>query len=248
VPRAIEIRPLARDDDRTDFSCGEADLNRFLEHYAGQNQFKLHLAVTYVALVDDRIVGFATIAASSIERATVPIRRQRRRLPDCPLPVLRLARLGVDLRAQGSWIDLHVHLSTESGPGRYTEGFRLEAEHFAFRAVNYAQRTLMAGFTSVRDLGGEMSLALRDSINDGTTVGPHVYAAGKSIATTGGHADPTNGLNRRFADLVGTPGPAEGVINGPEQARQGGAPALPGRLGHDQDHRHRRCAELRALR
>jgi GNAT superfamily N-acetyltransferase len=101
VPRAIEIRPLARDDDRTDFSCGEADLDRFLEHYAGQNQFKLHLAVTYVALVDDRIVGFATIAASSIERATVPTRRQRRRLPDYPLPVLRLARLGVDLRAQG---------------------------------------------------------------------------------------------------------------------------------------------------
>lgn len=118
------------------------------------------------------------------------------------------------------WIDLHVHLGTESGPGRYTEGFRLDPEHFAFRAVNYAQRTLMAGFTSVRDLGGETALALRDSINDGTTVGPHIYAAGKSIATTGGHADPTNGLNRRFTELVGTPGPAQGVINGPDQARQ----------------------------
>lgn len=101
MPKAIEIRPLTRDDDRTDFSCGEPDLDRCFEHYSGQNQFKLHLAVTYVARVDGRIVGFATIAASSIERATVPIRRQRRRLPDYPLPVLRLARLGVDLRAQG---------------------------------------------------------------------------------------------------------------------------------------------------
>jgi len=125
-----------------------------------------------------------------------------------------------ELSCSPGWIDLHVHLSTESGPGRYTEGFRLEPEHFAFRAVNYAQRTLMAGFTSVRDLGGETALALRDSINDGTTVGPHVYAAGKSIATTGGHADPTNGLNRRFSSLVGTPGPAEGVINGVDEARQ----------------------------
>ena len=66
----------------------------------------------------------------------------------------------------------------------------------------------------------ETALALRDSINDGTTVGPHVYAAGKSIATTGGHADPSNGMNRRFRSLAGTPGPTEGVVNGPEQARQ----------------------------
>src|SRR6185295_7307490 len=69
--------------------------------YAGQNQFKLHLAVTYVAPVEARIVGFTTVAASSIERAGVPSARQRKRLPDYPLPVLRLARLGVDTRAQG---------------------------------------------------------------------------------------------------------------------------------------------------
>jgi len=101
VAKAVEIRPLARDDDRSGFSCGQADLDRFFEHYAGQNQFKLHLAVTYVALVDARIVGFATVAASSIERASVPGARLRKRLPSYPLPVLRLARLGVDTRAQG---------------------------------------------------------------------------------------------------------------------------------------------------
>lgn len=101
MAKTIEIRPLARDDDRSGFSCGQADLDRFFEHYAGQNQFKLHLAVTYVAVVEARIAGFATVAASSIERASVPSSRLRRRLPAYPLPVLRLARLGVDTRTQG---------------------------------------------------------------------------------------------------------------------------------------------------
>lgn len=101
MARTVEIRPLARDDDRSGFSCGHSDLDRFFEHYAGQNQFKLHLAVTYVAVAEARIVGFATVAASSMERAKVPSARLRRRLPAYPLPVLRLARLGIDTRAQG---------------------------------------------------------------------------------------------------------------------------------------------------
>jgi GNAT superfamily N-acetyltransferase len=101
VARFVEIRALTREDDRTSFSCGQADLDRFFEHYAGQNHFKLFLAVTYVALVDARIVGFATVAASSLERLQIPSARLRKRLPSYPLPVLRLARLGVDKRAQG---------------------------------------------------------------------------------------------------------------------------------------------------
>lgn len=101
MAKAVEIRALARDDDRSGFSCGEPDLDRFFEHYAGQNQFKLHLAVTYVAVIEDRIAGFATVAASSLERESIPSARQRRRLPNYPLPVLRLARLAVDTRAQG---------------------------------------------------------------------------------------------------------------------------------------------------
>jgi len=101
VDKAVEIRPLDRDDDRSGFSCGQADLDRFFEHYAGQNQFKLHLAVTYVGVVEERIVGFATVAASALERGAVPNARLRKRLPSYPLPVLRLARLGVDTRAQG---------------------------------------------------------------------------------------------------------------------------------------------------
>jgi GNAT superfamily N-acetyltransferase len=100
VGGTVELRALERGDDRSGFSCGRADLDRFFEHYAGQNQFKLHLSVTYVAVVRGRIVGFATVAPCALERASVPSARLRARLPSYPLPVLRLARLGVDTRAQ----------------------------------------------------------------------------------------------------------------------------------------------------
>ncbi len=104
MPKTIEIRPLARDDKRNDFSCGQADIDRYFQHYAGQNQFKLHLAVNYVAVANRSILGFATISASSIERLNVPSKRMQIRLPDYPLPVLRLARLGVDIKTQGQGI------------------------------------------------------------------------------------------------------------------------------------------------
>ena len=118
------------------------------------------------------------------------------------------------------WTDLHVHMGQQSSPQSYSEGFRLDPTDFAYRSVGYADKTLMAGFTSVRDLGGEISPHLRDAINAGTVKGPRICAAGKSIATTGGHADPTNGLNSELEHLVGTPGPTEGVVNSVDEARQ----------------------------
>lgn len=118
------------------------------------------------------------------------------------------------------WIDLHVHVGQESNPNSYSEGFRLDDVDFALRATLYTRRTVEAGFTSVRDLGGEIAPHLRDAINAGTIPGPRIYAAGKSIATTGGHADPTNGLNTQLSNLMGAPGPTEGVINGVDAARE----------------------------
>jgi imidazolonepropionase-like amidohydrolase len=129
----------------------------------------------------------------------------------------------IDLSAKTclpGFMDLHVHLGQQSSPSSYSDGFRLDDIDFAFRSVNYAERTLMAGFTTVRDLGGEISLNLRDAINQGTIKGPRIYAAGKSIATTGGHADPTNGLNSELSHLIGPPGPTQGVVNSVEDARQ----------------------------
>ncbi|MGH8050947.1 MAG: amidohydrolase family protein [Arenimonas sp.] len=118
------------------------------------------------------------------------------------------------------FIDMHVHLSGESSPQSYSEGFRLDDTDYAFRAVGYADKTLMAGFTSVRDLGGDVAMHLRNAVNQGLIKGPRIYAAGKSIATTGGHGDPSNGLNSELAHLVGPPGPTEGVINSVDDARQ----------------------------
>ncbi|MEJ1095944.1 MULTISPECIES: amidohydrolase family protein [unclassified Pseudoxanthomonas] len=118
------------------------------------------------------------------------------------------------------WTDLHVHLSGQSSPQSYSEGFRLDPVDFAYRSVVYAEKTLMAGFTSVRDLGGEVVPHLRDAVSQGLVKGPRIFAAGKSIATTGGHADPTNGWNDQLSHLIGPPGPTEGVINSIEEARQ----------------------------
>ncbi len=118
------------------------------------------------------------------------------------------------------WTDLHVHLGQQSSPRSYEEGFRLDPVDFALRGVGYARKTLLAGFTSVRDLGGEVTPNLRDAINQGAIEGPRIWAAGKSIATTGGHADPTNGYNSALSHLIGPPGPTDGVINSIEDARQ----------------------------
>jgi imidazolonepropionase-like amidohydrolase len=110
-----------------------------------------------------------------------------------------------------------VHLSGESNPKRYMERFTMDLDDYAFRSIQYAERTLMAGFTTVRDLGGSVNTSMRDAINKGYIVGPRIFSAGKSLATTGGHADPTNGM--RF-ELMGDPGPAEGVVNGIADARK----------------------------
>jgi GNAT superfamily N-acetyltransferase len=99
----IEIRPLRPDDDRRTFSSGDADLDRFFQKYAGQNQFRLHIGTTYVAVSASEIVGFATLTATSITIANLP-KTARRRLPNYPLPALRLARLAVAESAQGQGI------------------------------------------------------------------------------------------------------------------------------------------------
>ena len=99
----ITIRPLQADDNRSDFQSGNIELDRFFQRYAGQNQFRHHIGTTYVAVEDDGIVGFATVAASQIEIEHLPPPR-RKRLPRYPLPVLRLARLATDERAQGQGV------------------------------------------------------------------------------------------------------------------------------------------------
>jgi GNAT superfamily N-acetyltransferase len=99
----IEIRPLRPDDNRQAFSSGDADLDRFFRKYAGQNQFRLHIGTTYVAVRDGEILGFATLTATSITIADLP-KTARKRLPNYPLPALRLGRLAVAESARGRGI------------------------------------------------------------------------------------------------------------------------------------------------
>lgn len=116
-------------------------------------------------------------------------------------------------------MDMHVHLDSEISPQAYLDRFRLGVADFAYQAADNADKTLMAGFTSVRNLGdnGNVTIALRNAITRGLTSGPRVYTAGKALATTGGHGDPTNGFS---PVLRGDPGPKDGVINSPADARK----------------------------
>jgi imidazolonepropionase-like amidohydrolase len=114
-------------------------------------------------------------------------------------------------------IDSHVHLTSEFGPTTYSDQFRLNPADYAIRGTLYARRTLLAGFTTVRNVGdtANESIALRNAIRDGYVDGPRILTAGRAIGSTGGHADDSDGYR---ADLMGDPGPMQGIINGPDDA------------------------------
>lgn len=116
-------------------------------------------------------------------------------------------------------MDMHTHFYTQFSPTVYSEGFTMNEADYALRGATFAEKTLLSGFTTVRELGDnhQISTALKKAIAKGYITGPRIFAAGKSIATTGGHADPTNGV--AYA-LMADPGPKEGVINGADDARK----------------------------
>ena len=115
-------------------------------------------------------------------------------------------------------IDMHVHIENETNPKSYLQDYTLNDADVAYNSVNYAKVTLMNGFTTVRDLGGSgVNVALRNAINAGKIDGPRIFTAEKALATTGGHADPTNGAKK---SIMGNPGPKEGVVNGVEDAKK----------------------------
>ena len=132
----------------------------------------------------------------------------------------------IDLSAHScmpGFIDMHVHLvvETQKQVDMQREVLTSSPADAALRSVGMAQRTLMAGFTTVRDVGANdgVNVALKRAIDSGAIPGPRLFTAGKSIASTGGHADPTVGLSSRFTHALGAPGPHEGVVNSPEDAR-----------------------------
>ncbi len=111
-------------------------------------------------------------------------------------------------------IDCHVHLEGQTSSDQVKE-FRQNIADIAFESAVYSKTTLMAGFTTVRDVGGiGVNISLRNAIRKGIVVGPRIYTAGKIISSTGGHGDPTVGYRK---DLMGDPGPIDGVANGKEE-------------------------------
>ncbi|WP_396635660.1 amidohydrolase family protein [Maribacter sp. R77961] len=127
----------------------------------------------------------------------------------------------VDLRSKivlPGLIDMHVHIEGEYNKGSYMKEFTQNEADVALESTVYAKRTLLAGFTTVRDLGGTgVNISLKNAINKGLVVGPRIFTSGMALATTGGHADPTNGRKR---ELMGDPGPKEGVVNSIADAKK----------------------------
>jgi imidazolonepropionase-like amidohydrolase len=113
----------------------------------------------------------------------------------------------IDLKASTvlpGLMDMHVHLDGQQSADSYTEGFYLNPGDYALRSAFYAKKTLLAGFTTVRNLGDTdySTVALRKAINAGWVEGPRVYTAGPAIGTTGSHADPTNGYSDEVISLL----------------------------------------------
>lgn len=111
------------------------------------------------------------------------------------------------------FIDLHVHLASQAGSSdrRASEVINSDADN-GFTALMYAKRTLMAGFTTVRDLGsrGDAVFALRDAVAAGKVAGPRILAAGETITPTGGHAD-IHGFRPEVAAVLKSTGVCDGV-------------------------------------
>jgi imidazolonepropionase-like amidohydrolase len=116
-------------------------------------------------------------------------------------------------------IDDHVHLDDQFGKNTYAEAAHVNFADEVLRSTLYARRTLMAGFTTVRNVGDTDydTVALRNAVAAGTVIGPRIFTAGPAISTTGGHADHTNGLSM---ELQGDPGPLQSIFNGPDEARK----------------------------
>lgn len=116
-------------------------------------------------------------------------------------------------------IDSHVHLVSDlGGQAGFLSGITDNLPAHAYRAAGNAEKTLMAGFTTVRNLGddGGVTLALRDATADHRLPGPRIVDAGNSISTTSGHMDSRLGFNDDFRETV----PHDNVCNGPESCRE----------------------------
>jgi len=95
----IQFRALQAKDNRKDFCSGDIELDRFFQRYAGQNQFRHHIGITYILITGYKVIGFVTVSAGEISSEGLPL-PLRQRLPEYPLPIMRIARLAIDQQFQ----------------------------------------------------------------------------------------------------------------------------------------------------
>ncbi|MBI2754227.1 MAG: GNAT family N-acetyltransferase [Betaproteobacteria bacterium] len=164
----MQIRALRESDDRSRFRSGDPDLDRFLQRFAGQNQFRLYIGVTYVAVEEVDILGFATVAPSHIEIEGMPV-AERTKLPRYPLPVLRLARLAVDRSVRGQGLggrllrfvlDLALRMAGDYGCVGVVVDAKADAVEF-YASYGFAPVEALLGASEARPQPKPMFLALR---------------------------------------------------------------------------------------
>jgi GNAT superfamily N-acetyltransferase len=165
----VEIRILRATDDRSRFRSGDPDLDRFLQRYAGQNQFRHHVGTTYVAVDADRILGYATVASGNIEIDELPA-AVRRGLPAYPLPVLRLGRLAVDESVRGQGLgkellrfvfDLALRMANDYGCTGVLVDAKANAVGF-YERLGFMSLEVVEGQSEARPAPTPMSLPLRE--------------------------------------------------------------------------------------
>ena len=161
----VEIRPLQRSDERQPFRSGDEALDLYFHKYAGQNQFRHHIGVTYVAIEDERILGFVTVSPGSLDAGDLP---SGRKAPPYPVPILRVARLAVDESAQGRGlgkallrfaIELAERMAAEIGCVGLLVDAKSGAEEF-YRRYGFVPLDVLEGAAALRPEPTPMFLAL----------------------------------------------------------------------------------------
>jgi imidazolonepropionase-like amidohydrolase len=119
------------------------------------------------------------------------------------------------------FIDAHVHITNQQGPGRRISAFTEGPADRAIDGVLYAGRTVRAGFTTIQDVGGNIEAlrALRDGIEDGDFIGPRMRIAGGAVTPTGGHGD-ANGWSVQVLRESGSPYACNGAADCARATRQ----------------------------
>jgi GNAT superfamily N-acetyltransferase len=164
----MEIRPLRQTDDRSSFASGEALLDRFFRAYAGQNQFRHYLGVTYVAVDDDRVLGFATVAPGHLDVEELPV-AARKKIPRYPLPILRLARLAVDRSVQSQGLGAQLlrfvfRLATNMASDYGCVGIIVDAKPEAvpfYTKYGFVPHEVLEGRSETRPRATMMFMAMR---------------------------------------------------------------------------------------